>query len=138
MLKKLLIASALAPILLLARPQIEVAQAARLDISGIVFEDADSDGVFDEGELNRVVEYLAGKQKIPLGKWWRFIRRAPEVWLVNEWSLVRPPIPTVLVLVLPPAGVFRRGRCGVEALSPLDAPSVIVDRAATASPLRAK
>jgi hypothetical protein len=50
MLKKLLIASALAPILLLARPQIEVAQAARLDISGVVFEDADSDGVFDEGE----------------------------------------------------------------------------------------
>jgi 1-acyl-sn-glycerol-3-phosphate acyltransferase len=59
-------------------------------------------GVFDDGELNRVVEYLAGKQKIPFGKWWGFIRRAPEVWLVNEWSLVRPPIPTVLVLVLPP------------------------------------
>ncbi len=59
-------------------------------------------GVFDDGELNRVVEYLAGKQKIPLGKWWSFIRRAPEIWLVNEWSLVRPPIPTVLVLVLPP------------------------------------
>ena len=59
-------------------------------------------GVFDDSEMNRVVEYLAGKQKMPFGKWWNFLRRAPEVWLVNEWSLVRPPIPTVLVLVLPP------------------------------------
>lgn len=63
-------------------------------------------GLFDDGELNRVVEYLAGKQKIPLGKWWRFLRRAPEVWLVSEWSLTRPPIPTVLVLVLPSVAQF--------------------------------
>ena len=74
-------------------------------------------GVFDDRELNRVVEYLAGKQKIPWGKWWSFIRRAPEIWLVNEWSLVRPPIPTVLVLVLPPvSGVMSALRSGGESL----------------------
>jgi 1-acyl-sn-glycerol-3-phosphate acyltransferase len=74
-------------------------------------------GVFDDGELNRVVEYLAGKQKIPLGKWWSFFRRAPEVWLVNEWSLIRPPIPTVLVLILPPvAHVMRVVRSSGEPL----------------------
>ena len=74
-------------------------------------------GVFDDGELNRVVEYLAGKQKIPLGKWWSFLRRAPEVWLVNEWSLVRPPIPTVLALVLPPvAQIMSVLRSGGESL----------------------
>ncbi len=76
-------------------------------------------GVFDDGELNRVVEYLSGKQKIPWGKWWRFIRRAPEIWLVNEWSLVRPPIPTVLVLVLPPvAEIMSDLRSGGGPLEP--------------------
>ncbi|NIM01731.1 MAG: hypothetical protein GTN89_13085, partial [Acidobacteria bacterium] len=76
-------------------------------------------GVFDDGELNRVVEYLSGKQKIPWGKWWRFIRHAPEIWLVNEWSLVRPPIPTVLVLVLPPVtGIMTELRSGGGPLEP--------------------
>ncbi len=76
-------------------------------------------GLFDDGELNRVVEYLAGKQKIPFGKWWRFIRRAPEVWLVNEWSLVRPPMPAVLVLVLPPiARILSDLRSAGKSLKP--------------------
>ena len=76
-------------------------------------------GVLDDRELNRVVEYLSGKQRIPLGKWWRFLRRAPEIWLVSEWSLIRPPIPTVLVLVLPPVAqlmsVLRSGGQPLEA-----------------------
>jgi 1-acyl-sn-glycerol-3-phosphate acyltransferase len=57
-------------------------------------------GPLEDGEMNRVVEYLSGKVKIPFGKWWKYLRGAPEVWLVNEWSLVRPAIPDVLVLAL--------------------------------------
>lgn len=60
-------------------------------------------GMLDDGELNRVVQYLSCERRIPFGKWWSFLRRAPEVWLVNEWALVHPPIPDVLVLLLGPA-----------------------------------
>jgi hypothetical protein len=65
-------------------------------------------GVLDDTELNRVVQYLACERKIPFSKWWSFLRRAPEIWLVNEWSLVRPPVPDVLVLLIGPVqGVLR-------------------------------
>jgi len=57
-------------------------------------------GPLEDGEMNRVIEYLSGKVKIPFGKWWKYLRGAPEVWLVNEWSLVQPAIPDVLVLAL--------------------------------------
>jgi 1-acyl-sn-glycerol-3-phosphate acyltransferase len=76
-------------------------------------------GVFDDGEMNRVVEYLAGKHRIPFGKWWSFLRRAPEIWLLSEWSLIRPPIPDALVLILPPvAHVMSELRSAGVALKP--------------------
>ena len=61
-------------------------------------------GVFDERQMSRVVRYLSGEQKIPFGKWWSFLRKAPEVWLVNELSLVRPGLPDLLLLASPPIG----------------------------------
>ena len=57
---------------------------------------------FEESGIHHVLQYLSARKKIPLGKWWRFIRRAPEIWLINVFDLARPPIPDVLVQVSPP------------------------------------
>jgi thymidylate kinase len=46
-----------------------------------------------------LLQYLAGQKKIPFGRWWKFIRKAPGVWLINIFDLARPPIPDVLVVV---------------------------------------
>lgn len=56
-------------------------------------------GRFDDAETHRLMEYLSGERRIALSKWWRFIRKAREVWLVNTFDLARPPVPDVLVLV---------------------------------------
>ena len=55
-------------------------------------------GVFDDSGMNHLVQYLSGERRIPFSRWWRFIRKAPEVWLLNMLDLVRPPAPDVLVL----------------------------------------
>jgi 1-acyl-sn-glycerol-3-phosphate acyltransferase len=60
------------------------------------------EGVFDEAGMNHVLQYLAGKKKIPVGLWWKFISKATEVWLVNTFQLARPPVPDVLVHVTTP------------------------------------
>lgn len=59
-------------------------------------------GVFDESGLNHMMQYLAGQKKIPAGNWWKFVRNAPEVWLINTFNLTRPPVPDVIVLVRGP------------------------------------
>lgn len=67
--------------------------------------------VFDETGMNHLMRYLAGDKKIPFGRWWRFIRKAPEVWLINVFDLSRPPVPDVLVLArLPIDDVMRHIR----------------------------
>lgn len=67
--------------------------------------------VFDEAGMNHLMQYLAGDKTIPYGRWWRFIRKAPEIWLINVFSLSRPPVPDVLVLAgLPVADVMRHIR----------------------------
>jgi 1-acyl-sn-glycerol-3-phosphate acyltransferase len=59
---------------------------------------ADLEGdAFDESGLHHMTEYLAGRKKIPVASWWRFLRRAPAVWLINVLNLARPPVPDVLV-----------------------------------------
>lgn len=63
---------------------------------------------FDEAGLNRLMQYLAGQHKIPFGKWWRFIRKAPEVWLINELELARPPVPGVVVQINRPVPDLMR------------------------------
>jgi 1-acyl-sn-glycerol-3-phosphate acyltransferase len=61
-------------------------------------------GQFDERGMQQLVQYLTGKRRIPVRQWWRFLRRAPEVWLLNQLDLVRPPVPDVIVLLkTPPA-----------------------------------
>jgi hypothetical protein len=71
-------------------------------------------GVFDESGLNHLMQYLAGQKKISFGRWWSFIRKAPEVWLVNIFDLARPPVPDVVVQLSMPiskimAGLRSRG-----------------------------
>jgi hypothetical protein len=56
-------------------------------------------GMFDASEMARLVDYLTGRRRIPARRWWRFIRYAPEVWLLNTLDLVRPPAPDMIVLL---------------------------------------
>jgi len=68
-------------------------------------------GVFDEKGLQQVMHYLSGQRKVPLRHWARFIRRAPEVWLLNTFDLAHPPVPDVVVLLThPPEIAVRRLR----------------------------
>ncbi len=76
-------------------------------------------GQFSKSEVNHLLRYLAGEKKIPLVNWWRFIRRAPEVWLVNVFDLARPPIPDLLVLAhQSPEQMMQEIRSRGEALEP--------------------
>jgi len=74
-------------------------------------------GAFDEREMLQLVQYLTGKRRIPARQWWRFLRRAPEVWLLNQLDLVRPPVPDVIVLLeTPPADAMAMIRARGEEL----------------------
>jgi hypothetical protein len=74
-------------------------------------------GVFDKSEMQRLVDYLTGRRRIPARKWWRFIRHAPEVWLLNTLDLVRPPVPdTIVLLKTPPSEAMARIRARGEEL----------------------
>jgi 1-acyl-sn-glycerol-3-phosphate acyltransferase len=57
-------------------------------------------GQFDEKGLQQILLYLSGQRRVPLTQWLRFIRKAPEVWLLNVFDLAHPPLPDVLVLTL--------------------------------------
>lgn len=56
-------------------------------------------GAFDEKGLQRLLQYVSGERRIPLRQWTRFLRKAPEVWLLNVFDLAHPPAPDVLVLI---------------------------------------
>jgi 1-acyl-sn-glycerol-3-phosphate acyltransferase len=55
-------------------------------------------GAFDEKGLQQLLLYVSGARRIPLRQWPRFLRKAPEVWLLNVFDLAQPPAPDVLVL----------------------------------------
>jgi 1-acyl-sn-glycerol-3-phosphate acyltransferase len=76
-------------------------------------------GAFDERQLNRLAQYVAGEKSIPFRAWWRFVRNAPEVWLINVLGLARPPCPDVLVhLRFPMSRLMERLRSRGEELLP--------------------
>jgi 1-acyl-sn-glycerol-3-phosphate acyltransferase len=56
-------------------------------------------GSFDEKGLQQILLYVSGARRIPWGQWPKFLRKAPEVWLLNVFDLAQPPAPDVLVLV---------------------------------------
>jgi 1-acyl-sn-glycerol-3-phosphate acyltransferase len=63
---------------------------------------ADADfyrGVLDDAGIHHLLQFLSGERQIPFSKWWNYIRKAPEVWLLNTFELAQPPVPHVLVLV---------------------------------------
>lgn len=65
-------------------------------------------GPFDDHEQTHLLQYLTGQKKVPLRSWWRYARKAPEVWLLNVLNLARPPVPGVLVHAsLPSTEVLR-------------------------------
>ena len=41
---------------------------------------------FDENEVNHLMQYLAGQKNIRVASWWKFIRKAPEIWLINVFA----------------------------------------------------
>jgi hypothetical protein len=47
-------------------------------------------GAFDEKGLQQLLLYVSGQRRIPLGTWARFVRKAPEVWLLNVFDLAHP------------------------------------------------
>jgi 1-acyl-sn-glycerol-3-phosphate acyltransferase len=55
-------------------------------------------GTFDEKGLQQLMLFVSGARRIPLGQWVRFIRKAPEVWLLNVFDLAQPPAPDLVVL----------------------------------------
>jgi hypothetical protein len=55
-------------------------------------------GSFDEKGLQQLFLYVSGARRIPWGQWPKFLRKAPEVWLLNVFDLAQPPAPDVLVL----------------------------------------
>lgn len=71
-------------------PLVDLLAAARADFYR---------GVFEEAELGDLMQYLARERRIPLRSWWSFVRRAPEVWLLNVFDLARLLAPNVLVLL---------------------------------------
>jgi 1-acyl-sn-glycerol-3-phosphate acyltransferase len=56
-------------------------------------------GTIDEKELQQLLLYVSGARRIPVSQWPRFIRKAPEVWLLGVLGLAQPPVPDVVALV---------------------------------------
>jgi len=76
-------------------------------------------GVFDASGLNHLMQYLSGQKQIPVRNWWTFVRKAPEVWLVNVFDLARPPVPDLLVVArLPAPHIMKKIRARGEELQP--------------------
>jgi len=74
-------------------------------------------GAFDDREVQQILHYLTGARRVPPRLWWRFIRKAPEVWLINVLDLVRPPAPDVVCVVrIAPHRAMERIRARGEQL----------------------
>jgi 1-acyl-sn-glycerol-3-phosphate acyltransferase len=76
-------------------------------------------GAFDEKGLQQLLLYVSGQRRIPLRQWARFVRKAPEVWLLNVFDLAQPPAPDILVLTTrDPRSAMERIRSRGRALEP--------------------
>jgi hypothetical protein len=78
-------------------------------------------GVFDERGLHHMRLYLSGQRRLPFRQWWNYVRKAPEVWLLNTFDLARLRAPDVLVLLrVDPADAMRWRRSRGESLEPYE------------------
>jgi 1-acyl-sn-glycerol-3-phosphate acyltransferase len=76
-------------------------------------------GAFDEKGLLQLLLYVSGQRRIPLRQWARFVRKAPEVWLLSVFDLAHPPAPDVLVLTTrDPSSTMERIRSQGRVLEP--------------------
>ena len=76
-------------------------------------------GSFDEKGQQQLLLYVSGERRIPFSKWARFIRKAPEVWLLSVFDLAHPPAPDVLVLTKrDPGSLMERIRSQGRVLEP--------------------
>jgi hypothetical protein len=53
----------------------------------------------DDRELHQRMLYAEGSRRLPVGHWWRTLRKDPEVWLLNALSFARMRAPGLLVLL---------------------------------------
>jgi hypothetical protein len=118
---------------LIERAQIDEALDHSQDTRYIVVEDSTlmnflafqravpEHGGADEAATNRLMKSLTGRQQVPVNKNLWFIRKAPEIWLINIFDLVRPPLPDILVHIKVPADrVMERLRSGGSRQGPFD------------------
>ena len=76
-------------------------------------------GAFDEKGLQQLLLFVSGARRIPVSQWLRFVRKAPEVWLLNVFDLAQPPAPDLLVLTTrDPGSAMERLRSRGRALEP--------------------
>jgi len=75
-------------------------------------------GRLDEKEPRHLLRYLQGGRRIRPGSWWNFLRKAPEVFLINIFDLARPPAPDLLVVLrMRPVEMMARFRTRGDQLS---------------------
>ncbi len=80
-----------------------------------------SEELLDVVALPELVSYLLGQRKVQLRRWWRFIRRAPEVWLINTFDLAHLRAPDVIVQIdTSSASAMRRIRSRGMPLQPYE------------------
>jgi 1-acyl-sn-glycerol-3-phosphate acyltransferase len=65
-------------------------------------------GQFDEREIQQLMRFLSGERRIGVDEWWRYVRKAPEVWLINVFDLAHPSVPEILALLREPAAAAVR------------------------------
>jgi hypothetical protein len=76
-------------------------------------------GAFDEKGLQKVMLVLSGRRRIPWKLVPRYMRKAPEVFLLSVFDLARPPAPDVLVLLdEDPSRAMARRRASGEEFEP--------------------
>ena len=76
-------------------------------------------GAFDEKAMQQWMLVLSGKRRIPWRQVPRYIRKAPEVFLLRAFDLARPPVPDVLVLLdEDPGRAMGRRRASGDELGP--------------------
>jgi 1-acyl-sn-glycerol-3-phosphate acyltransferase len=56
-------------------------------------------GGFDEQQTGELMLYLSRERRIPVRRWWRYVRQVPEIWVLNVFDLARMLPPDVLVLL---------------------------------------
>jgi 1-acyl-sn-glycerol-3-phosphate acyltransferase len=80
----------------------------------------------DEPGLRRWLRYLTRQEPVPWSRTPGFVRKAPEIWLVAAFDLVRPPVPDVLVLPRVDVGrLMERHRSTGRALRAFENPDFL-------------